>query len=74
MWCCLVNNATDTAWGQSLVGNAKMVCFVNGRVKFQNATGQEVGSPLQGQLIAYRGPALTKFRREFSTVGVVLRP
>jgi ParB family chromosome partitioning protein len=65
--CCLVNNATETGWGQLLLYHANAVCFISGRVKFR-APGGEPGAPLQGQVLAYFGPA----EPTFEDLGVTL--
>lgn len=69
--CVLVNNATETAWLQSLLTVCCAVCFPAGRVQFLDRTGQPAKSPLQGQAIVYLGPSVQNFRKEFSELGPV---
>jgi ParB family chromosome partitioning protein len=82
----LVNNGTDTAWGQMLLDNASAVCFPSRRIKFHDANGSPTGAPLQGQMIVHlESPqeraeaaveevqASTQFELEFSDFGVVLK-
>jgi phage N-6-adenine-methyltransferase len=66
----LVNNATETAWGQSLLATSTSVCFPKGRVRFVAPDGT-LGAPLQGQMVAYYGPNASAFEREFSQFGGV---
>lgn len=69
----LVNNATDTAWFQSLLARASAVCFPRGRIKFIDKQGNPSGAPLQGQAVVYIGEENTQqFRDIFSKFGAVL--
>ena len=65
----LVNNATETRWGQTLLSNATAVCFPAGRVKFWNP--EKIATPLQGQMVLYFGPCMENFSNEFGDLGVV---
>lgn len=82
----LVNNGTDTAWGQMLLENASAVCFPSRRIKFHDANGNPTGAPLQGQMIVHlESPqerveaavegvqTSTRFELEFGDFGVVLK-
>ncbi len=62
----LVNNGTETAWGQKLLERASAVCFPAGRIKFHDAEGNP-GAPLQGQMIVYlaSGQDMLEDRFEF---------
>jgi ParB family chromosome partitioning protein len=71
--CVLVNNATDTAWLQSMLAVCTAVCFLRGRVRFLDETGEAVGAPLQGQVILYFGHNTNGFRHSFQSFGLVLR-
>ena len=66
----LVNNATDTAWFQSIAPHATAICFPKGRIRFVGANGEQ-GAPLQGQAILYIGADADTFRQEFSQFGFV---
>ena len=68
----LVNNATDTKWGQSLISSAAAVCFPKGRIRFVDPEGKPSGAPLQGQMIVYFGSKTKEFVDQFSQFGVVL--
>lgn len=70
--CVLVNNATDTSWGQQLIASSAAVCFIRGRIKFLDCTGKKANTPVQGQMVAYFGDQQAKFIREWSTVGTVM--
>jgi hypothetical protein len=65
----LVNNATETRWGQLLLKHASAVCFPAGRVKFWHPDKTSV--PLQGQMIAYIGTNADAFTESFNNIGVV---
>jgi len=69
----LVNNATETAWGNILLSKADAVCFVKGRIKFVAPDGSLGDSPLQGQMIVYIGGNSEKFISEFKSYGVCLK-
>jgi len=64
----LVNNATETAWFNTMIREARAVVFPKGRVKFWKDSG-EVGAPLQGQAILYFGDSLSGFLQIFQTFG-----
>lgn len=72
----LTNNATETAWFQTLLSHATAVCFPCGRIRFNDHTGKPTNSPVQGQLICYFGRLVVPFERfvdEFSQFGKILR-
>lgn len=66
----LVNNATETAWFQTLATSATMICFPSRRIRFVSDTG-ELGQPLQGQAILYFGEQSYTFQKQFSDVGFI---
>ena len=68
----LCNNNTDTKNGQLLFDWCDAVCMVSGRIKFMMPDGKENKSPLQGQIIYYKGNNATIFKEEFTKHGVVL--
>ena len=70
--CALVNNATETVFGQKLLSICNAVCFPSGRIKFLDSQGDAKGAPLQGQMIVYFGNNGDKFIKEFSGFGVCL--
>lgn len=70
--CVLVNNGTETAWGQTLLEQASAVCFPKSRIRFIDKNGQASGAPLQGQMIVYLGDEPERFKEAFSGFGVVL--
>ncbi len=70
--CALVNNATETAFGQKLLSVCDAVCFPSGRIKFLDMQGDAKGAPLQGQMIVYFGSLADKFCAKFAQFGVCL--
>ena len=68
----LVNNGTETAWGQILLTACSAVCFPASRIKFIDKSGNPSGTPLQGQMIVYLGEHGHEFMDEFSQFGAVL--
>lgn len=68
----LVNNATETTWLQSILRHASAVCFIAGRAKFVRPDGNDNGTPLQGQIVAYFGGRPGTFRGAFKPLGIVL--
>ena len=64
----LVNNATETKWGQRLLREASVVCFPSGRVKFADGAP---GTPLRGQMIAGIRVDVGRFREAFGQIGAV---
>lgn len=70
--CVLVNNGTETAWGQALLREASAVCFPSSRIRFIDKEGKPSGAPLQGQMIVYMGADVSAFQQAFAKFGVVL--
>ena len=50
---------------------ASAICLVAGRVKFMKPVGTENKTPLQGQIIYYKGGNTQMFKQEFSKHGTV---
>jgi ParB family chromosome partitioning protein len=69
----LVNNATDTQWFHEIASVATAICFVRGRVKFNDKNGKPANSPVQGQVCIYVGGNAEKFCLVFSSFGIVAR-
>ena len=69
----LVNNATETKWGQKLLDCCQAVCFHTGRIRFISPDGEQGDAPLQGQMICYIGPHYKEFINEFKQYGICLR-
>lgn len=68
----LTNNNTETKAGQNLLQWADAICLVSGRIKFITESGvPSKKSPLQGQIIYYKGSNTSKFKEEFSKHGTV---
>jgi ParB family chromosome partitioning protein len=65
----LVNNATETKWGQLLLQHSSAVCFPASRVKFWHP--DKISAPLQGQLVVYLGENIDAFVKSFSNTGVI---
>lgn len=69
--CILINNCTETAFAQRLLGTCLAVCFPAGRVRFLDKAGKP-GAPLQGQMVLYFGNKPEVFQKEFSRFGVCI--
>ena len=70
--CVLVNNATETAWGQGLLSTASAVCFISRRIKYLDSTGVPQNTGLQGQMVCYLGGEPEQFGDVFTKHGIVL--
>lgn len=68
----LLNNATETAWGQRILTLASAVCFPRGRIRFLDRTGEPANTPLQGQMFCYVGKNRKKFVEVFGEFGVCM--
>ena len=64
----LVNNCTETKWGNKALERANAVCFPNRRIRFLRA-GVQQGNPLQGQMILYYGNYEALFVSQFRKIG-----
>ena len=67
----LTNNATETQWGQKLLNNANIVCFLNKRIRFLAPEGEKK-TGLQGQMICGFDVDPVRFQQEFAPLGIVL--
>lgn len=70
--CVLVNNATDARWFHRITETASAICFIKGRIKFLDSTGNPAKTPLQGQAVIYFGNRVAEFRDAFSKLGFVV--
>jgi phage N-6-adenine-methyltransferase len=68
----LVNNATETAWFQTIAAECSAICFPKSRIRFLDPDGNP-GAPLQGQAIIYCGPSPDAFEEAFHGFGLVVR-
>lgn len=68
----LVNNATETTWGQQLIEASSAICLHKGRIRFFSPNGELGQSPLQGQMICYIGSNPENFIKEFNQYGICL--
>ena len=66
----IVNNATETEWGQNLLSAAVAVCFPRGRVRYLRPDGDAKGAPVQGQMIVGVGVSRSAFGEAFGDMGV----
>jgi hypothetical protein len=71
--CVVVNNATETAWFQTLGRVANALCFPSGRISFWRPDRESL-SPLQGQAFIYLGGEVADFREIFSQFGFTVTP
>ena len=70
----LTNNSTATKWGQMLIQGSELICFMEKRIQFLSPVLEDhSGSPLQGQMMCYRGPNKNKFKETFGNLGIVLQ-
>lgn len=69
----LVNNATETKWGQKLLQLCNAVCFHTGRIRFIDIDGVQGDAPLQGQMVAYIGKNYKEFIIEFKQYGICMK-
>ena len=69
----LVNNGTETQWGQLLLSNSNAVCFHQSRIRFIDKYGNLGQAPLQGQMICYIGSEVNNFINEFNQYGTIYK-
>jgi phage N-6-adenine-methyltransferase len=69
----LVNNATGTRWFQKLWPFT--ICFVQGRIRFDQPTGVVKGKgPSHAQVFVYGGPQHYRFYEVFKDIGHIVWP
>lgn len=68
----LVNNATETAWFQSMARKANAICLFAGRIRFNDKTGKPANTPVQGQAAIYFGEHVERFASAFDALGLVV--
>ena len=68
----LVNNATETAWFQSMARKADAICLFAGRIRFNDKTGKPANTPVQGQAAIYFGQHVARFASAFDDLGLVV--
>lgn len=69
----LTHNYTDTEWFHNLANYCSAICFTRGRIRFQDADGNEA-APTQGQAFFYFGDDVALFAATFADVGFVVLP
>jgi len=69
----LVNNATETKWGQLLLSLSSVVCLHESRIRFIDVDGNQGDAPLQGQMICYIGKKTKEFIDEFKNYGICMK-
>lgn len=67
----LVNNATETRWFAEIAAVSHCIAFPTGRIRYLNAQGMQMLSPLQGQAFFYIGQNADRFAQEFGPLGIV---
>ncbi len=67
--CCITFAATSEGWARPLLRFS--VCFLQPRTNYLDAEGREVKGVTKGSMIAYLGPDVEGFAREFSRYGEV---
>jgi hypothetical protein len=68
----LVNNSTDSRWGQRLIAASSAVLFPAGRISFVDGQGGPSKMPLQGQMLCYLGDRPGMFSAVFGPKGLVV--
>lgn len=68
----LINNTTETKSGQKILSHCSAACFPFKRIRFIKPNGEVGKSPLQGQMLLYRGENVGRFVSVFSKHGVCL--
>lgn len=71
--CVLCNNNTETKSSRKLLEWCDAICLVTGRIRFVQPSLELGKSPLQGQIIYYKGSNIVSFIGEFSDHGVTFK-
>ena len=66
----LLNNATETRWGQRVLSISSCWCFPASRIRFLTPAGAKPGVPLQGQMLLGVGCSPERFAASFASLGV----
>ena len=67
----LVNNNTETLWGQELLDFGNAICFPKSRIKFWGSGGEHKSGALQGQIIVGIDVSQSLFKKHFKKSGVI---
>lgn len=67
----VTNNGTDTQWFHKMASKASAICFVKGRIAFENSDGVPQGNNNKGQVFMYFGDNPQSFTKEFKEFGPV---
>ena len=66
----LLNNNTETLWGQALLKASNAVCFPKARLKFWNSKGENKTGAIQGSMICGLKVNQSRFLKAFKAIGV----
>jgi hypothetical protein len=69
----LLNNITETSYGQKIMKFSDLICFPKGRIRFITEDGVQSKMPSHGQMILYKGQNKERFTNTFgSGFGIVV--
>lgn len=68
----LTNDQTDTSWWHKCATQAQAICMPEGRLHFYTPDLQET-SPTNGQTFFYYGKEWKKFKKIFSSMGLIMQ-
>lgn len=66
----LLNNNTETLWGQALLKASNAVCFPKARLRFWNSQGENKSGAIQGSMICGLKVNQSRFLKAFKPIGV----
>jgi ParB family chromosome partitioning protein len=69
----LSNNCTDAGWFHQAARASAAMCFMRGRIQFEQEHGP-ADAPPQGQAFCYFGGDVPAFRKAFGGVGLIVTP